>query len=263
MKRIQKTLYTYAHTHCGYYHHPTTTPTFQYNGKDTVTFAICFRTQENALAFQTQFEFLHIMFRGLELFSEIQFFENTFESIIPRRIYLKDYCMEDDKDDDSNPPEILSYQPPDDMVVYQRLEKLAILQFGCEGAQLIPHHICVKKKWDSLDVYENNRLALSRQMRGYVDGLCNGNRPVVKLNFCSADDDDAVDGRFRVVVGVQCLNAEVKAVVEPLLKEDAKQTENPLEFNCHVFVRNKQQFVESLIFKSNETCEIWQELGWV
>jgi hypothetical protein len=119
----------------------------------------------------------------------------------------------------------------------------------------------MKIKFDSLVKSENNRLALSRQLHGYVDGLSNGHRPVVKLNYVEGDEE-FVDGRYKVTVGVQFLDQTVRSVVEPMLKQGSRNTTNPLVMECEVYVRDKNEFITSLKYKSEKTRKIWDELGY-
>ena len=258
-KGVRKSLYRFSQNHCAFYHFPVAA--FEYEGDDLVV-DVLFESRQDALNFQTEFEFLstNIAFYQLKTESEVIPAGNA---RIGNRIFLKDYESTDfDSPDDSifSASEFTTYQPTDDLTVYQSLEKLDFLQFGCEGAHLVSHRVCQKRKWISLDRSENNRLALSRQMHGYVDGLSNGRRPVVGLHYVSSDET-LTDGRYRVMVGVQCLDNNVKQLVEPLLKQGTESTANPLIFRCPVFVRDKEEFIESLKFKSNETQDLWIELG--
>ena len=152
------------------------------------------------------------------------------------------------------------YSPTDDVVKYQSLEKIGWLEFGSEGAHLVSKKTCLKRKNDSLNRSENNRLALSRQLHGFVDGLSNGRRPVVKLNYVPGKEEK-VDQRYRVTIGVEFLNQNVRALVEPLLKGGSRNTANPLVMECDVYVLDKKEFIECLIHKSNETRDIWTVLG--
>jgi hypothetical protein len=182
---------------------------------------------------------------------------------VSRRIILKDYSSNDfnsPADSIFSQSEYTEYQPTEDIVVYQSLEKIEWLEFGSEGAHLIARRICKKRKLTDLDRSDNNRLALSRQLHGYVDGLSNGQRPVVKLNYVPSDEE-FIDGRYRIVVGVEFMSEKVKAIVAPLLKASSRQTNDPLIMECDVFVRNKQEFIDCLEFKSEETQKLWKELG--
>jgi hypothetical protein len=258
-KGVRKSLYRFSQNNCAFYHHPV--GAFEYEGDDLVV-DILFESRQNAINFQTEFEFLstNIAFSQLNTESEII---PAINAQIGKRVLLKDYRNTDyDSPDDSifSTSEFTTYQPTDDLTVYQSLEKPDFLQFGCEGAHLVSHHVCQKRKWISLDRSENNRLSLSRQMHGYVDGLSNGRRPVVGLHYVSSDET-LIDGRYRVMVGVQCLDNKVKQLVEPLLKQGTESTADPLLFHCPVFVRDKDEFIKSLVFKSDETQILWNELG--
>lgn len=259
VKGIRKSLYNWAQNHIGYYH-PKKKP-FLYQDNN-MTVDIVFETKKSALKFQNDFESIstHVSNSELETNSEIvliDFFPLT------ERILLKDYKA----DETDSPPdsfltrsEFTEYHTTDDIVLYQSIENEIWLKFGSEGAHLIPSHICRKRKLFQLDKSENNRLALSRQLHGYVDGLSNGNRPVVKLNYVPSKEE-VVDGRYRVVIGVECFDEDVKALVVPMLKPGCRATSNPLIMNCDVFVRDKEEFIHSLKFKSQETEKIWQELN--
>ncbi|KAJ3319644.1 hypothetical protein HDV06_006137 [Boothiomyces sp. JEL0866] len=258
VKGIRKNLCRFAQTHCGYYH--PINNTFSYED-DNLVVDIVFKTEQSALNFQTEFEFINtnISYSELEIESDVVPID-----LIPisKRVLLRDYRSADfDSPEDSmfSQSEFTEYQPTDDIVRYQSLEKIEWLEFGSEGAHLISHKVCKKRKLLDLDISENNRLALSRQLHGYVDGLANGRRPTVKLNYVPSDEE-FVDGRYRVVVGVEFLNQRVKAIVAPLLKDSSKQSDNPLMLECEVFVRNKEEFIEALMFKSEETQKLWEEL---
>ena len=226
---------------------------------------ILFEEKQLALNFQTEFEFIstNISYSQLQTESEV----NSTDCLpISRRILLKDYnSRETDSPDDSmfSQSEFTEYHPTDDMVRYQSIERIDWLEFGSEGAHLIASHVCKKSvKLLHLDKSENNRLALSRQLHGYVDGLSNGKRPVVKLNYVQSNEE-FVDGRYRVVIGVQFLDNKVKALVQPLLKPSSRHTTDPLIMECDVYVRDKEEFIQSLQFKSNETEKIWNDLEFI
>ena len=85
---------------------------------------------------------------------------------------------------------------------------------------------------------------------------------MVKLNYVPSNEE-FVDGRYKVVIGVQCLNVQVKRLVEPLLKTGSRRTNNDLIMECDVFVRDKTQFIICLRFKSNLTHKIWTDLEWI
>ena len=260
-------MYKNAQTYCGYYH--PSIPAFNYNEKD-LTLCIVFKTEVNALNFQTEFEFLgtNIFHSQLKTESEVTLIDKI---ILGKRIFLKDYESyefggpPEGSPDDSFLSESSSvyteYSPTDDVVKYQSLEKINWLEFGSEGAHLVSKKTCLKRKNDSLNRSENNRLALSRQLHGFVDGLLNGRRPVVKLNYVPGKEEK-VGLRYRVTVGVQFLSQRVRALVEPLLKEGSRNTDNPLVMECDVYVLDKDEFIESLIHKSNETNGIWNVLGY-
>lgn len=262
VKGIRKSLYKSAQTHCGFYH--PTIPAFLYIDDD-ICVQILFESRQSALNFQTEFEFLSTNLYYSQLLTDSDVLKVN-SLTLAKRILLKDYKSDEfDSPEDTiySQTEYTEYQPTDDIVVYQSLEKPDFLEFGSEGAHLISHAICKKKpKYGSLDKSENNRLALSRQLHGYVDGLSNGWRPVVKLNYVSAEQHP-VDGRYRVVVGVEFLNQKVRGLVEPLLKSGSRNTTNPLIMECDVFVRDKLEFVDSLKHKSEETMKIWIELGYI
>ena len=63
------------------------------------------------------------------------------------------------------------------------------------------------------------------------------------------------------MIGVEFFDERVKALVQPLLKPTSRlSTANPLIMECDVFVHGKEEFIQSLKFKSQETEKIWQEL---
>ncbi|KAJ3308322.1 hypothetical protein HDV04_001377 [Boothiomyces sp. JEL0838] len=260
VKGIRKTLYRFAQTHSGYYH--PFNKAFEYED-DNLLVDIVFKTDQEARNFQTELEFINtnISYSDLEIESDIAQID-----LIPisKRVFLRDYKSTDcDSPEDSmfSKSEFTEYQPTDDIVVYQSLEKMSWLEDGSEGTHLLSHQVCKKRKLSDLDKSENNRLALSRQLHGYVDGLSNGFRPTVRLNYIPSSEE-YVDGRYRVVVGVEFLNERVKGLVVPLLKDSSReQAGNALVYECDVFVRNKEEFIECLKFKSEETQKLWVELG--
>jgi hypothetical protein len=257
VKGIRESIYRFAQIHCGYY---PTKEAFSYDGDDLYV-DIVFEKKQLAINFQTEFEFLSTHFSDSRLWTESTVIPIDYYPV-SKRIFLKHYSANelDTPSDSISSQKFTEYQPTEDIVVYQSLEKSEWLQFGSEGSHLIAKHICKKRKLTDLDQSENNRLALSRQLHGYVDGLSNGQRPVVKLNYVPSNED-IIDSRYRIVVGVEFMNQKVKAIVAPLLKDSSRQTENPLIMECDVFVRNKQEFIECLVFKSEETQKLWEELG--
>lgn len=259
VKGIRKSLYRWAQNQCGYYH--PSNNAFSYDDNDMIV-NILFKAEQLALNFQTEFEFIstNVSYSQLQTESAVT---STDYLPISKRILLKHYVPRaTDSPDDSmfSQSEFTEYHPTDDIVRYQSIERIEWLEFGSEGAHLVASHHCKKSvKLLHLDRSENNRLALSRQLHGYVDGLSNGKRPVVKLNYVPSNEE-YVDGRYRVVIGVQFLDAKVKALVEPLLKPLSRRTSDPLVMDCDVYVRDKLEFIQSLQFKSDETEKIWKDL---
>jgi hypothetical protein len=97
-------------------------------------------------------------------------------------------------------------------------------------------------------------------MHGFVEGIGTGNRPVVKLDYIRSDEE-MLHGRHLVVIGVEFLNEKVRLVAEPMLKESSRHTDNPLIKECDVLVRDKDEFVTCLRYKSQHTLMIWIALG--
>lgn len=159
------------------------------------------------------------------------------------------------------------------LILFQSLEKPSLLEFGSEGAHLISRKDCKKiPQLSNMDNNENNRLALSRTLHGFIDGLSNNLKPVVKLNYIppppplrntsnSVHHHEFIKeiGRYRVTVGVECLNSKVLDLVVPMLKNNSRISPlNPFMREVDVLVRNKDEFIKSLVYKSKETENIWK-----
>jgi hypothetical protein len=116
-KGVRKSFYRFSQNHCAFYHHPVAA--FEYEGDDLVV-DLLFESRQNAINFQTEFEFLsvNIAFYQLKTYSEIIPADNA---QIGNRIFLKDYENTDfDSPDDSiSTSEFTTYQPTDDLTVYQ------------------------------------------------------------------------------------------------------------------------------------------------
>ena len=146
VKGIRKSLFRLAQIYIGYYH--PSTPVFTYRDND-LHVDILFGTFDASLRFQTEFESIgtQVSFSQVETKSEITALNNV---NLSSRIFLKHYSsVETDSPEDSffSRTEIFTqYQPTDDMVKYQSIENADFLQFGSEGAHLIPSHICKKIK---------------------------------------------------------------------------------------------------------------------
>ena len=87
VKGVRTGMYKNAQTRCGYYH--PSISAFTYHEND-LSLCIVFKTEEKALTFQTEFEFLgtNIYHIQLETESEITHIGNI---ILGERIFLKDY----------------------------------------------------------------------------------------------------------------------------------------------------------------------------
>lgn len=143
---------------------------------------------------------------------------------------------------------------------YQRIE--AEECFGslgkAESCHLISAAHC--REYATFQEYDrdpNNRLALSREMHGFYDGL-NVVVPVMNIFFESMSSAPVVIDRYEVKLIVRALNPEYGQRISSRLKEGSIISPDRMEMKTSVFVQQPKVFRKCLEWKSKQIEKIWK-----
>ncbi|GLD96542.1 hypothetical protein PINS_up005225 [Pythium insidiosum] len=131
---------------------------------------------------------------------------------------------------------------------YQRIE--AEECFGsigkAESCHLISAAHC--REYEAYKMYDgdpNNRLALSRDLRGFYDGL-NVAVPVMNIFFESVSPAPVIDDRYEVKLVVRALDFECGQRISSRLKEGSIISADGMEMRTSVFVKEPKVFRKCL-----------------
>ncbi|KAL8020053.1 hypothetical protein Plhal710r2_c014g0063781 [Plasmopara halstedii] len=130
---------------------------------------------------------------------------------------------------------------------YQRIEhERYFLPYGkAESCHLVSKKHCTdrdfKREFAKYDRDANNRLALSRDMHGFYDGL-SMDIPIVNIFPGCVDSAQSVDNRYKIDIFVKVFDARCKDRVFSRLKEGTVETDDPLMMKTFVYVENPETF---------------------
>lgn len=143
---------------------------------------------------------------------------------------------------------------------YQRIEheRLFVPYIKAESCHLVSrkqsrNH---KREFAKYDRDANNRLALSREMHGYYDGL-SSEVPIMNIFSGDVNTTRSVGNRFKVEILIRVLDAQCRDRVFSRLKDGSVQTEDPLVMSTFVYVEDPDTFCTCLRWKFEDNQEQW------
>ncbi|DAZ93659.1 TPA: hypothetical protein N0F65_012867 [Lagenidium giganteum] len=265
-------LYRLAGTYLGYYD-----PARRTGDKDsalwyedkTLCIHILFETKENALRFDNALQeepvTLGSPLNGQEVTTSVAQVEGVQTEL--KRIYLIHY----DPQESESPQDTMSsisltssvsiLDASTDEFRYQRIEhERYFLPYGnAESCHLVSRKQSRdhKREFAKYDRDTNNRLALSREMDGFYDGL-SYDVPIVNMIPGSVEQNRSIGNRYKVEVFVKVLDAQCKDRVFSRLKEGATQTDDPLVMKTFVHVEDPETFCFCMRWKHDDNDECWK-----
>ncbi|KAK1944443.1 hypothetical protein P3T76_004355 [Phytophthora citrophthora] len=271
-KRVRCRLYRLAGTYLGYY-----APARRTGGKNvalwyedkTLCVQILFTTEENALHFDNALQeepvTLGSPLHGQEVTTSVAQVEVV--SIELKRIYFVHY----DPQESELPQDTMSsisltssvsiLDATSDEFRYQRIEHEGhFLPYGnAESCHLVSKKQSRdhKREFAKYDRDPNNRLALSRDMYGWFDGM-SSEVPIVKMLAGSVEERPSIGSRYKVEVFVKVLDAQCTDRVFSRLKAKSTKTDDPLMMKTFVHVENPETFCFCMKWKHDETDELWR-----
>ena len=213
VKGVRSRMYLNADTHLGYYE--SGQPAFFYAERETLSINVLFKTEDNALHFESHLRneslTINSPMKSLSIDSAVS---TTSNAALGKRIFLKDYIPTDSESPQDTQSAITiqfsTFEETSDLFKFQRIERLSI--FGsmgkAESCQLMSGSHC--RRYPSYSQYDNdpnNRLAMSRDLHGWFDHL-NTEIPLFYLKVVSISESVIVAGRYRVEIAVVALNQE-------------------------------------------------------
>lgn len=144
---------------------------------------------------------------------------------------------------------------------YQRIEaEDCFRSLGkAESCHLMSAAHCRKyTKYHKYDRDPNNRLARSREMHGFYDGL-NVAVPVMNIFVESVSSTPVIDDRYEVKLIVRALDPEYGQRISSRLKEGSIMSADWMEMKkTSVFMKQPNIFCKCLKWKSKEIEEVWK-----
>lgn len=268
VKGVRSRLYRNADNYLGYYEEGQ--PALFYDG-DTLYIHILFKTEDNALHFESQLRQEAVTFnssmKSLEISSAVSFSDYL---QLGGRIYYTDYIpteSESPQDTDSLiSTQFSTFDSTTDEFKFQRIEKLSI--FGSKGKAESAHVMdgahC--RKFSSLNKYDkdrSNRLALSRDLHGWFDHL-NTSVPLFYVKVISYSDSQVLEDRHELKLAIHALDNEAADMIFPRLKEGScrlnegsVQTNDPLVMYTNIYVVNPVVFQKCAEWKEKVIRKSW------
>ena len=181
-----------------------------------------------------------------------------------RRIYFRDYNptdTESPQDSMSSITHTTLFDRATDEFKYQRIE--ADWVFGpfvkAESSHLMSHEHCrTHESYLKFDKDPSNRLALSREMHGFYDAL-SSELPILNIRPVFVSDKPEIEGRYKVELLVEVINAEYAQTVRNRLKDGSTVTDNPLIFKTYVYVLNPSIFKQCINWKAKQIDKAWSD----
>ncbi|GLE09673.1 hypothetical protein PINS_up021444 [Pythium insidiosum] len=147
---------------------------------------------------------------------------------------------------------------------YQRIEhERYFLPYGkAESCHLVSKKKCKhdKREYSKYNRDPNNRLALSREMHGFYDGL-SYQCPIVTMTPGAVEQKQSINDRYKVEIFVKVLDAQCKDRVFSRLKEGAIQTNDPLVMKTFVHVKDPETFCFCLRWKHEDNEAQWSSFS--
>ncbi|KAG3050369.1 hypothetical protein PI125_g26450 [Phytophthora idaei] len=114
-----------------------------------------------------------------------------------------------------------------------------------------------KREFAKYDRDPNNRLALSRDMHGWFDGM-SIEVPIVNMLPGSVEENQSIGNRRKVEVFVKVINAQCTDRVFSRLKEGSTVTNDPLMMKTYVHVEDPETFCLCMRWKHEDNAERWR-----
>jgi hypothetical protein len=265
-KGVRCRMYRNADSFIGYYEEGK--PALYYEaGESTLQINVLFKSEDNAMRFQSQVllesSTFHSPMNSLEITADVT---SSYQFQLRGRIFFKDYIPTDSESPQDTQSQITEqfslFDATSDEFKYQRIEKFSIFgTFGkAESCHLISSSHCRNyfQTYGSYDKDSNNRLAMSRDLHGWFDYLTT-EIPLFYLKIVSISDTAIVEGRFKVVIAVVAWNQEAANMIFWRLIEGSTKTNDPLVMHTFVYVTNPAVFQRCLEWKEKENTKLWNE----
>ncbi|KAG1688300.1 hypothetical protein DVH05_003839 [Phytophthora capsici] len=265
-KGIRCKLYWMATLRIGYYDPSRRTGdknvAFWYEGK-TLCVHVLFESKETALLFETDVR-TGPQTLGSPLYDQVVVTHVARVNAVSaelQRVFYADYAPEE-SDSPQNTMSSISLttsvsilDTSTDEFEYQRIEhKHLFIPYGkAESCRLVSRKQSRdhKREYAKYDRDQNNRLALSREMHGWYDGL-NCEFPIVNMRPGSVDKNPSIGNRRKVEVLVKVVDAQCKDRVFSRLKEGSTKTDDPLVMKTFVHVENAETFCFCMKWKYDD-----------
>ncbi|EGZ20521.1 hypothetical protein PHYSODRAFT_285443 [Phytophthora sojae] len=114
-----------------------------------------------------------------------------------------------------------------------------------------------KREFAKYDRDSNNRLALSREMHGWFDGM-SIEVPIVNMLPGSVEENQSIGNRRKVEVFVKVLDAQCTDRVFSRLKGGSTTTDDPLMMKTFVHVEDPETFCLCMRWKHDDNAERWR-----
>ena len=168
-----------------------------------------------------------------------------------KRIYYHQYNPTDTVDSMSSISSISLFDRPTDEFKYQRIEADWLFgQFGkAESSHLMSHEHCqTHESYLEFDKDLSNRLALSRDMHGFYDALSTV-LPVINIRPGFISDSPEIEGRYKVELLVEAINATYAQAVRNRLKDGSTVTDT----------LNPSIFEQCISWKAEQIDKTWSD----
>ncbi|KAI8904127.1 hypothetical protein EDD86DRAFT_92275 [Gorgonomyces haynaldii] len=267
-KGVRSRVYRLADLGIGYYD-PSHPQAIYYEDK-TLMVHILFESKEQALRFDSQLQNEEVIMgspmNGHEITSQVVLAESASNDSLCR-IRFKDYKPMDSESPQESMSQIATeysyFANTTDEFKYQKIEEYSV--FGplgmAESCHLMSGEHCRKyESYRSFDRNPSNRLALSRDMHGFFDGLNTGGLPVVKMSVVSVSPEPVVDGRYEVRIQIKVLTVDYKSNVFNRLKKGSKQVDgDDLAMTTSVLILDPNVFKKCMDWKEKQTQKQWDD----
>ncbi|CAI5706970.1 unnamed protein product [Peronospora farinosa] len=131
-----------------------------------------------------------------------------------------------------------------------------------ESCHMISRKQCNRNKsqYGKFDHDPNNRLALSREMHGFYDGL-SLDIPIVNMFPVSVEEKLSNGSRYKVEVLVKVYDLYCTKRVFYRLKSGSSRTDDPLVMKTFVYVENPDTFCFCMKWKHDEIEKVWKSFS--
>ncbi|ETN16715.1 hypothetical protein, variant 1 [Phytophthora nicotianae INRA-310] len=265
-KGIRCRLYWMATLRIGYYDPVRRTPdknvAFWYEGKK-LCFHVLFKTEDAALLFETDLR-TGPQTLGSPLYDQVvetRVAQINAVSAELQRVFYADYVPEESESQQNTissvslTTSVSNLDTSTDEFEYQRIErKNHFVPYGkAESCHLVSRKQSRdhKREFAKYDRDPNNRLALSRDMHGWYDGM-SIEFPIVNMLPGSVDKNSSIGNRRKVEVFVKVVDAQCTDRVFSRLKEGSTKTDDPLVMKTFVHVEDPETFCFCMRWKYDD-----------